>query len=282
MAEHVTTTPCGWRLEFEDGEPDPLTDKSKRRSYTVEGETYPSVTTILGILDKPGIPYAAEKLTVKAAIDLAREGELPMSVDGALSRMKARELRFYQVWQGKAKSGTLAHEDLVALGTGAELRDLDEYLPAEQGFIRGVSDWYADCHPTTLDTETPVASLEHGFAGRYDLRARFLHDSRKAIEAQVVGLTGRVDLKTTEALPRWKDGTVKPPYPEMILQLAGYELAAVECGHAASDFQAVLRVDSTGAYDFTTSWLIPDDFLPILHAYRGVALAKRPPKAVAT
>jgi hypothetical protein len=261
MAEHASITPSGISIVFEDGEPDE-DGRSKRRSYLVNGEKLPSVTTILGCLDKPGLKYAAEKLAVAAAIELAREGELPITVEGALSRMKARDLRFWQVWDKKADRGTLAHEDLVALATGADLPDLDGLAPEQRGFAQGVAAWYADARPVMAEQEVMVASLAHGFAGRHDLFGQILalHPTAKFL----------LDLKTTERLPRYKDGSVKPPYPEMLLQLAGYELARRESGYEASDYQAVLRVEATGSFDLFVTIVDPSLFVAVSHAYRAL------------
>lgn len=259
MAEHLTTTPSGIEILFEDGEPDE-NGKRKRRQYLVNGEKLPSVTSVLRILDKPGLRFAAEKLGVEGAIALAREGALPQYMPAAMAAMKARGLCHWQVWEGKSKRGQLSHEDLVALLAGKEPADIDTVLPEERGFLRGVAAFVADYRPELIDHETMVASVEHGFAGRYDVHLRI---------AQLEG-TGRVDLKTTEELPRYKDGTVKPPYPENLLQLGAYELGARESGFGVSDWQAVLRVEASGEYDFTVSWCDWEPFLAVLGAYRAL------------
>lgn len=271
MAEHITTTPSGIEIKFEDGLPDPDTGKSKRRCYWIDGEKLPSVTTILGMLEKPGLQWAAEKLTVAAAIELAREGELPLHVDGALSRMGARGLRFRQVWDTKGQRGTVSHDDLLKLAQGQQVLDLDTFPVDQQGFIRGVSAWVADYRPVVKHSELMVASVDHGFAGRLDMRA------------EVHGLpgVGLVDLKTTEALPRYKSGEVKAPYPEHLLQLAAYELACTESGYGSSDWQAVVRVDAQGDYDFCASWVDGEQFLAILDAYKALKGAKTRPKVAA-
>lgn len=259
---HETKTPSGLTITFEDGEPDE-NGKSKRRCYLVDGEKLVSVTTVLGCLEKPGLMYASEKLAIAGAIELAAEGELPTTVDGALSRLKSRDLRFFQQWGRKATRGTVAHEDLVRLAVGEEEpRDLSEFTPDQRGFIRGVSAWYADERPQIDETEVMVASPKFGFAGRHDLFGRLpqRHPTAKFL----------LDLKTVELLPRFKDKTVRPPYPENLLQLAGYELARRESGYEPSDFQGVLRVDSTGAYDFFCTVVEIDWFLAVLSAYRAV------------
>jgi hypothetical protein len=261
MAVHETITPSGFSIVFEDGEPDDK-GKSKRRSYTVNGEKLVSVTTVLGCLDKPGLKYAAEKLGVQGAIILAQDGRLPASVDGALSRMKAEDLRFWQVWDKKKDRGTLAHEDLLALATGAPLPDLDALEPEQRGFAQGVAGWFADARPVAIQQEQSVASVEHGFAGRHDLYCTIptLHPTARFL----------LDLKTTAELPRDRYENVKAPYPEMLLQLGGYEVARVESGYEPSDYQAVLRVDSTGATDLFVTVVDPSLYLGVLGAYKAL------------
>jgi hypothetical protein len=117
VAEHVTTTPSGITIVFEDGLPGP-DGKSRKRSYTVNGQKLPSVTTVLNCLDKPGLKFWGEKVGVAGAIALAREGKLPMNVPGALSAMQARDLRIFQTSDKAASRGTLAHEDLLASSRG--------------------------------------------------------------------------------------------------------------------------------------------------------------------
>jgi hypothetical protein len=114
-----------------------------------------------------------------------------------------------------------------------------------------------------------VASLEHGFSGRYDLRARL-----RGIDG-----VGLLDLKTTEELPRYKNGAVRPPYDEHLLQVEGYDIASAESGYGESDYRAVVRVDSKGEWDLTLSWAEHDDFLAALNLYKRLrGLSERAPE----
>lgn len=261
MAVHETVTPSGIQIVFEDGEPDPDTGKSKRRQYTVNGDKLPSITTVCGMLDKPGLPYAAEKLTVKACLDLARGGELPTTVDGTLSRLKARDLRFYQVWQKKAERGRVSHEDLVRLCLGQETVDVRTLPADQQEFVRALSGWFADNRPRIEEAEQMSASVVHGYSGRPDIFG--------VVPTVHPTLKGLIEVKTTEMLPRYKGGGVKAPYPENLFQLAGQELARRESGREPSDYQAVLRVDAWGAVDLFTTVVDPESFLALLGAYRA-------------
>ena len=210
MAEHLTTTPSGIEIVFEDGLPDPETKKRKRRRYTVDGAQYPSVTTVLGVMAKDGLQWAAETLTVEAMLELARN-DVPLAeldVEKALLIAEQLELRFRQIWDAKAEIGTAMHE-----------LPLETWLP---GF-------------EVIQNEVMVASKHHGFAGRFDYFGRY--------EGRLV----RLDIKTTEKIDRYKDGRAKRPYNEHLAQLGGYEIAAAECGYPTADLSGVLRVTRDGS-----------------------------------
>lgn len=271
MAEHVETTPSGIQIVFEDGLPDPETGKGKKRTYLcgrppeVEMAKLTSVTTALGVMDKAALKYASEQLTVAGLIDLARRGELPQSVEGALSRMTAQRLRFFQVWDSKAERGNATHDALVKLMAG-EAIPADGDFPADQrGFIRGAAAFVADVRPRAIQTEVMVASLEHGFAGRFDFYGHLLNAGAWGIDPDD---TCRVDFKTMEAFKTYKDGTRHAPYDENLVQLPAYELAAVESGYPAADHLVVVRIDASGTYDVCRVWIGPDVFLKCLDLYR--------------
>lgn len=269
---HETLTPSGIAIEFEDGKPDPATGKTRRRSYLVNGERLPSVTTILSILDKPGLVWWSERLTAEGCIELARDGELPTDVEGALGGLARRQLRHFQIKDQKAERGTLSHGDLVHLAAGRALPPLDAYPEDQRGFVRGLAAFLADYRPEIERSELMVASPDHGFAGRLDLHAR-LGTAVQPNGMSPPGGLGQIDLKTHDRLPRTKpskadpQGRVKTPYPEHLIQIGLYEVASRECGYAPTDWQGVVRVDAKGNYDFTVSWLEPESALAVLPAY---------------
>lgn len=299
MAETLTVTPTGVGILYEDGSdgrwrsyriaalPDRLHDDEDAALEFVRehGEKYPSVTTILGVLDKPGLPYAAEKLTVAGCVELAQNGGLPPTAEEALSALNRNELRFRQIWDQKAERGKLSHEDLVHLAQGRSLPGLETYPEDQLAFIRGVASFLADLRPEIVESEVMVASVEYGYAGRFDMVASLgagkFRDGTETPKGR-----GLIDLKTSEKLPRTKpsnrfpDGQVKTPYPENFLQLGLYEVARRECGYEGTDWQAVVRVDAKGEYDFTCSWLEPEaalDFIPAHRRFKEVASrVKRP------
>jgi hypothetical protein len=257
---HEETTPSGLVIAYEDGLPDPE-GKSKQRAYWIDGEKCPSVTTVLSCLDKPGLPYAAEKLTVEGMLQL---DEPVRSVEVAIERLYSEGLRFFQAWQRKGTRGTEVHDALVDLIAGRDFK-----MPLDEStlfYIRALERWYEAESPETTQSEVMVASKVHQVAGRFDWLGVLPMVHWDALI--------RLDLKTVEKMPRYPNGNIRPPYPENLAQLAGYELCARESGYPASDYQAVLRVDKEGTTDLFVTVVDPDYFLAILGAYRGVAAVK--------
>lgn len=288
MAESIQVTPSGVGILFEDGTdgrwrsyriaalPDRLVDDQGAALEFVRehGEKLPSVTTILGAtVDKPGLQWASARLTVEGCVELARNGGLPQDKEAAISALYKNGLWFRQVWDSKADRGTLSHEDLVHLAAGRELPALDTYPETQRGFAQGVAAFVADLRPVICESETMLASVEHGYAGRCDLVAELtaprFRDGTPTPEGR-----GLLDLKTHESLPRTKPsktfpkGQPKTPYPENFIQLGLYEVARRECGYEATDWQGVLTVDANGDYDFTCSWLQPAAALDFIPTYR--------------
>lgn len=250
----------GIRIEFFDG-------KGAARRYLIscpaegiEQERFTSVTTITACFEKEALKYSAQKIGIEGAIALAQDGFLPSDPEAALGLMKQRGLAFWQIWGQKADWGTLAHTDLVALAAG-DVPDLGQYPKQVQGFVQGISAFMADYSPKVIEAEVPVASVKHRFAGRFDWLMQIDHP--------FLG-TGIVDLKTTEKLPKDKQRRLKPPYEEHALQVKLYDMGRQECGGEPTDFQAILRVDQSGAYDFTLSWATEEQALGAIQGYRAI------------
>lgn len=257
---HERTTPNGTTIYFEDGLPDPETGKSKRRTYWLGEKStdtkVPSITTVLGVMEKDGLHYAIEKLAVSAAIELAKDGGLPLDLDEALGIIKGRELSFQQQWRAKASKGTDIHdyfERLLVEGEGG--------IPTEcEAFAQAILAWREVYAPQVLQSEVMVCSTRHRVAGRFDCLATI-----PQLEADV-----RIELKSMALISRRPSGEVYPPYTEHLWQLAGQEMCALESGDPPSQLQAVLRVDEEGAYDFHVTQVEPRGFIAALRLWRAL------------
>jgi len=117
--------------------------------YLADGTVVPSVTTILSILDKPGLPYWAW--------DLGRQG-----------------LDYREVRDAAARVGTIAHH-LIACHLKGEKANVSEFSPdevikAEKCYAKYLA-WEKEHPLVPVIIETPFVSEEFKFGGTPDLLA---------------------------------------------------------------------------------------------------------------
>jgi hypothetical protein len=234
-----------------------ITFSEKGHSYTLDGVTVPSVTTVtkLGAVDPFSIGAAwGFKLGAVGAVETAAEDLSALSSYERLRDvLKERGATPWSQRDKAAERGTNVHSALEAIAQdGAKIDPLD-YPENERGYVRGVLRWISEAkdlygsEPEFEAVEVIVGSRTHGFAGRYDLRAR------------IGGELAIVDLKTSKGL-----------YPaEHFPQVAAYELASVEIGYPPTDAQFVLRVSAAGNYWLHRSTATGADFLAYLEAWKA-------------
>lgn len=165
-------------------------------------DRYWSVTTIIGVLDKPALIPWAVGLTAEYAIDnidslgqLAendREGAVKLVKDARWRKTKAAQMR-----------GTEFHEIAEAFALGQEY----EAAPELEPYVRQFKQFLADHKPTYEMSEAAVYNPTWKYAGTLDAIA-VLDGKRVAI-----------DMKTTDKGPKARS---RPPYPEIALQLCAY------------------------------------------------------------
>lgn len=162
--------------------------------------TYPSVTTVIGVMDKPGLRWGAAKETAMFAVHHRDEWE-HLSDDDAVQRLRTHH---DVLWSARAGIGTLLHSvneawswdedaDLPALieqmdRTPKLWEGRPEVAIAEvQPYVDGLERFWNDWTPDTIATEEVVRQPDRtvGFIGQCDWRAR------------MAGQTWRLDLKTT-------------------------------------------------------------------------------------
>lgn len=163
----------------------------------------PSVTTILGILDKPQLSVWKQKQAIKAAALLPRqEGE---EEEAWMDRVieKAGE----PVAEA-ADLGTRIHEALenACIGVEWDSKNLGPYVAPVLGWLVG----RLAAGGKIVAREMVIADPEDGFAGRIDL----------AIEDRDGILV--IDYKSRRTRPRESDKVAFAPYPTQEMQLAAY------------------------------------------------------------
>lgn len=209
----------------------------KRGRYAVEPggrHSAPSVTMVLGVLNKPGLPWGAARETALFAV--FHQGEwIDLPPAEAIERLRKHHRG---VWDDKASRGTLVHDLACRWAKGEEVdcpTECDPYLDALEAF-------YRDHRPEWVEVERTVIYDVEGeeFGGSFDAVARLRSD----------GSLRRLDLKTGKRYPI-----------ETTLQLAAYEFAPSlgvydETGALAgtepnprTDARSVLYLHDDGTYE---------------------------------
>lgn len=160
------------------------------------GEPLPSVTTIIGVVDKSGpLVGWAKKITAEAAVDHRAEIEGWVTLsgrDGAVSMLKTVAVAERD---RAANRGTEVHTLAEGIARGQEVEIPEELAPYIASYRQFLVDW----SPEYLAAEEMVANLMHGYAGTLDGIAK------------LAGETWLLDIKTSKGV-----------YAETALQLAAY------------------------------------------------------------
>ncbi len=183
-----------------------------------------SITTVIGVLDKPGLPWGAANETAAFAVHHQAEWD-HLSYADAYDRLRKHHKG---IWDGRAAMGTLVHAvaeawadqgeaDVEALVAEVQAAGrIWQHLTPEQviveanGFIDGLELWWIDWEPEVLAVEEVVRhNGQNAYIGTCDLRCL------------INGETWRIDYKTTG---KTEDG--KGVYPDSWrLQLAALTYA---------------------------------------------------------
>lgn len=199
-----------------------------------------SVTTIIGVLDKPALVYWAANEAAACAVadvDTWKAIEQSSGTDEAQRYITAARFRGAKGKLPAAPLGTTVHaacEEFVLNGTRPDVAKLTELVNANGGMklnnderagevalvgkmLDQFAGWLDRFQPVYQASEVTVFHPDYAYAGTCD--GFFTIDGVRCI----------FDIKTTRE-PRDKQGNVKGPYPEVALQLAAYryaQLAAV-------------------------------------------------------
>lgn len=261
----------------------------------------PSVTTVLGVLDKPALSWWGMRVGIKGVFELWDKGLLSFTEDGRLAAsvnavweyaspedagnieklLNANKLTVNHVRDNAGVRGQAAHDALEAWAVSGAVPDPREYPPEEFGYLVALVKFIDDMGGEfeTGGVEIVVGSAEHGFAGRYDLRGRVLKDV--LLVNRSLTKDGKSVLKSGPKKLIIRAGTKllldaktsKGIYGSHLLQLEGYEGASVENGNGATDMRAVIHLSGLGEYQF---FPVPEtvgypEWLAVLTTYNAMA-----------
>lgn len=233
------------------------------RKYHVDGAEVPSVTTVLGCLDKPALPWWGMTIGVAGTLELIQRGAISpgyISTDSTVSLLTQHKLTVNHQRDKAASRGKDVHDALEAYMREGIVPALADFPESQHGYVQALAKWLFEYRPEFVKAEVVVGSAQYGYAGRYDLLCRLPDDFG--------GELLRVDLKTGKRI-----------YDNAFIQLAAYEEAAIEMGEDPSDDQYVLRVGPNGSYEFVKSCARFEDFRCVLACYQALQRVKQARKA---
>lgn len=286
-----STTPNGTVVYFQ-AEPKRLYRVCAPEDAPIAGNyrTVPSVTEVLGVLDKPALPWWGMRVGVEGVLELAANGHLGRigqalavrddrqltgvalaTVDNVVLLLTQEKLTVNHVRDRAGDRGASVHRALEAWGEDHSLLPDPRFYPEEeQGYVEGLRKFLGDLKlgKGKVEMEIMVGSVEHLYAGRYDLQAPIE-------ECELVVNTTPVRGETREpfAKGRWLFDlkTSAGFYPTQFIQLEAYEQASVECGWKPTVGRAVVRVDREGYYEVRRSKATFSDFAAIHGAWKALA-----------
>ena len=166
----------------------------------------PSVTSIIGVLDKPAL--ANWKMDRAALAAVANPKQTDESEEYWLARVRSAAMQ----------------EAATAADIGSEVHDAidrclggEEYKPGLEVYLAPVKEWLAAEKIEIIEREVVVASASEGYAGRVDA---FFNDREKKF--------GAIDWKTRKTKPTEKK---IQPYDGQAMQLAAYLAARIGAGN---------------------------------------------------
>ena len=176
---------------FYPGKPQRFT-RPRPRTYLLDGDRVPGVTTVIGTLDKPALVGWASNVTASHAVE-NWDRLAGMSLMNRLEELKKAR---FNLNKKAIVSGKRIHEMAERLTKGEEVEVPHEYRNAVEAFARTLDEWELEA----IALETPCAHSEYRYAGTFD------------------GLYYSPRLGTVLG----DNKTGKKIYPETALQLAAY------------------------------------------------------------
>lgn len=271
------TTPNGTHIYYQ---------AAPKRLYKVNDVQVPSVTEVLGVIDKSGpLIWWGQGVGVEAVIRLITAGRISKqngvvlvdtgdgwhdaTKDNVVPLLTEYKLSTNHQRDKAGDRGNSVHKALEAWVETGLLPDPAFYPEEEQGYVSGLHFFLSDLKVdkrTKILSEVMVGSAEHGFAGRYDLQVGLAECE----------LFGKKAVKEVFQKGRWiwDLKTAKSIYDTHFIQLEAYEGASVECGYKETVGRAVVRVGADGTYEVQKSRATYQDFLDVKKAYDAVRRVK--------
>lgn len=303
MSETIQRTPSGDYIRFQ--------TKPYRRYHARRGPCTPlelaskdgwgkkmsSVTEILGILDKPGLPWWGMTMGVEGVLELVKDGIISLTEDdGELSvyydktKIEAAEAKRKKAGKDKDKQPFFDDPELVT-----DMQKITRLLTIFEITVNHKRDNAADrgtkAH-TAFETwaKTGVWTAVESFPEEQQpfvegLHKFFAETKLEKVQAEVMvcsfdwQFAGRYDLRAIMTNKRFGLNQVKSltdlktskrVYVSHFLQAEGYEGAGIEVGYKPSDKRFIVHCTIDGDYEIIESEATYDDFTAAIQLQRVI------------
>ncbi len=202
---------------------------------------------------------ATEGLELQDANEIRNRLHWLSSAEAIWTALEQNELTYEKLRDKAAKRGTNVHRlALQHLAETGEPPDMEKMTPEEQGYARGVTEFWLDHSPSPEVVEQIVYSEELGVAGRLDLLAKL---------GSGASGSGIIDAKTSS----WIDEAAH-------VQVALYAHLSELCGFPKSTWTAILQLKENGSYELIRGQATTDDALAAIEVYRRAGRVGREAK----
>ena len=187
-----------------------------------------SVTTLIGVLDRPALLYWAAEQSALAAVKVAGSLAQRVAEEGEAEVVKwLRDARFRPEKDKRSATelGTAVHDAVEHYALTGTRPDVDDEVAP---FLDRFDEWAQLWQPEYVAAEAAVYNKTYGYAGTLDAIA--------VIDGQQV----LMDYKTSKR-SIGSDGKPTGPYPEAALQLAAYRHAEIMAVWKARRFEKFRR-----------------------------------------
>lgn len=254
----------------------------------------PSVTTVLDVLDKPGLTWWGMRMGIEGMLTLfsagmlqaaktpsgasvlacaGPEGLIVAGLPQAEALMLAAKLDVNNVRDKAGDRGNSIHDAFELWAKEGILPEPDLFPPHERGYAYGLLKFIEESGAIAHYSEVQIGSHKHGFAGRYDIRIEYPQDVELVVHHTPVRGAKRAVLTAGLYLDDLK--TSKDVYDKHFKQLEAYEEGSIECGYDPTDGRGVIHVDAEGNYKRVPSPAVFRDFKTTLDEWKSQQALKR-------
>lgn len=208
-----------------------LISKNNQHYYCKDKNQYPSVTTILSLLNKPAlINWAVNATTDSIRNDfVVKKSKIPFTTSNITLSLEKAKRHHRALSKDAANMGSEVHSMIEKHFKGKDIPQKTNFREPIQKAFGAFQDWLNDFEVEAINSEIPFISAQWGgYGGTIDL------------VAEINGKNYIVDFKTSNAI-----------YDDYVIQIAAYRTAYVKVFGALIERMAILRLDKrSGKYEW--------------------------------